>query len=204
MCILLVPSIVFAQTPNGPPDALPGSCYKRVLIPPEWETWEETLPIYIGDNLDQDCVETIRIIRSYRHSKWEKQKRQDPDIFGEAGIYFIWCLVEVPAIVDEYDVVRDTISCPEFVLETITMNEMIRAGGGVKWAEVLCDVWITPTFLGELSTRLIDLGYLPDEALQEDGSSQSLEAALSFYQEENGLGVGHFTIETMEALEINW
>lgn len=124
--VALTPSAPPVADADFPPNAQPGKCYARCIIPDQFEFREEqiidkpakykteTTPATYGIVLDtvmlkQEYVKTVNVSAQYdivsddvlvkpATTKWEKGKADASCLSANPADCQVWCLVEVPAV----------------------------------------------------------------------------------------------------------
>lgn len=85
------------------------------------------------------------------------------------------------------------------VYRTVT-REVVRGGGDLEWAEVLCETNTTRYKVAEIQGALSDAGY---PTLVDGAFGPRTVSAMEAYQRANGLSVGYLTVETVRSLGID-
>lgn len=85
------------------------------------------------------------------------------------------------------------------VYKTVS-REVVRGGGDLEWAEVLCETNTTRYKVAEIQGALSDAGY---PTLVDGSFGPRTVAAMEAYQRANGLSVGYLTVETVRSLGID-
>ncbi len=180
-----------AQIKEIPFEMKSDKCYGKQLLPIEFEIEKIALPIYIGNGKDDVDLDTISIQLSEEHAIWELMERPDSKTIVD-------CLVEVPAVIEEFVVVKDTSHNAFFVVEYVEIKRIVKKGGFSEWREILCRTGITSEMNGKIKDRLIQLGYCGGDPPCE--FEIEFKKGLRRFQKENNLGVGQLTEETINAL----
>ncbi len=83
--------------------------------------------------------------------------------------------------------------------QTINKKVLVKKGGLSEWKEVVCTDNMAPSMVKAIASSLQNNGYNVTPTTK---VSQALREALYDFQENNGLSMGHFDIETLTALGI--
>lgn len=180
----------FAQAQGKSPlNPKPGKCYAQSLIIPQPIEIVKNYPVYTGSNPESVELETVEIVTQKASTKWEK-KGQGNDA--------IWCLVEVPAVVETLLVVKDIEQIQDYSMVSITIKHFKEATPTTEWREVICKEKINKKLVLKIQTSLQTAGYY-DGKIQGKLNSKT-KNALSAYQRDNGLPIGNLDRETMKML----
>lgn len=191
-----------------PPNARPGECYAKVLIPAVTQTKTDRVQVseeqQVLDRIipAQYRVETEQILVKPARQYWKAGHgpiTKKDEVTGE-----IMCLVEEPA---EYKTIEKRILVepekPQYKtvpaqFETVTTKEVVQ-GERWEWRRILCETNMGSDSILRIQQALRAKGYnlvidgrLGDETLK----------ALSDYQTKNGLATRGITYETLESLGV--
>ena len=183
-------------------DTKPGKCYAKGLIPGKFEYEYITIPNYTGTDFNNPYIkeESFEIEAPYTH--WVKIKPDQNCRAPKPDDCLVWCLKEEPGkYLDRY-VVTDTIMMKEFQLEEIELKIRISSYY-TDWIEVVCEYNITDELLNRLAYALTENGY---EIVYspEIGFDQDFKRVLTEFQQDNELGIGGISKETLDLLEIEY
>lgn len=198
----------FTQIVGGdmPPTRDPGTCYAKCLIQSNsiFEEYEETYPIYIGDNPDSFKFEIIEIITSEAKTEWIKKRADRNCLSDDPNDCQVWCLVETPPIIIEIEVLGDTAQTKDFIYETFLIEEeTVLDDARTEWRRVVCETNVNPELIEDLQEALRNRGYYDNNNSLTSMISSELKAALKNFQRKNGLPTGQLDFETLEALDLN-
>ncbi len=197
------------RAPDVPPNARPGECYAKVLIPAVRETKSERVQISEEQKVlarivpAQYRVETeqvkVREARQYwkpGHGAVEKVNQATGEIL---------CLVEEPAL---YKTIEKRILVeperPEYKVvpaqfETITSSHIVEAER-LEWRRILCQTNVTESTIASIQRALAAKGYKSGPIDGQLGSQTM--SALNAYQVRNGLASRGITYETLGHLGV--
>jgi len=188
---------------TGPPriddtmHSKPGSCYAKCLMPPEMRYDTLNLAVYTKeDHQTNTNVNTRTIITTPANTMWVKKKASVNCYSNDPNDCLVWCLVEVPAIVETHHVLNDTIGSNDYKMKQVLVGEILNSGE-TEWREVLCQTQAEATY-PQLSEKFAELNFLDRDT--ED--KKLIKAALVEYQRANNLPIGNFDFETLDALGI--
>lgn len=178
----LLGPFAFAQRGDMPPNAQPGHCYAKVMVPAikakPADTTLSTYYRYTGS-------EKVKLVTRYHDVRIDangKAKERMP--------------LQVPkklSKLSEADLVRDTLYT---YFDPVEASE----GGRTIWADIVCGGDVGQ-YVPALARRLNDEGFY--RGPENPGALVSeLKKALVNYQKQNELQVGQLTIETLKALGI--
>lgn len=196
------------NTSEIPPNAKPGECYAKVLIPAQVSTTQERVQV----------SEEQKVLARIIPAKYEIQKERV--LVKEARTYWkagqgaitktddvtgqIMCLVEEPA---EYKTIEKRVLVtpeqPEYQMtpaqfETITKTQTIRPEC-FEWRRILCETNMGPNAIMRIQQALNTKGY---ELVVDGKLGRSTMDALSAYQRKNNLATQGITYETLEHLGV--
>lgn len=191
-----------------PPNAKPGECYAKVLIPAVKENVTKRIQVSEEQKVlariipAQYRVETEQILVREARQYWKPGTgpvtRKD-EITGD-----IMCLVEEPA---QYKTIEKRVLVtpeqPEYKLvpaqfETITKTNVIQAERW-EWRRILCETNMGQNSVMRIQQALRAKGY--NIAIDGRLGSETMDA-LSSYQRKNGLATQGITYETLESLGV--
>ena len=203
-----------AVMPSGmsrdvPPNARPGECYAKVLIPARFET--ESKRIKVAD--EQRVLS--RIVPAKYETTTERIKIKEATKYWKAGhgpitkkndvTGEILCLVEEPA---EYKTIEKRVLVqpekPEYKTmpaeyETVTKKTMVQAENW-EWRRILCETNLTSGSVKQIQTALNSKGY----GVKVDGRlGDGTLGAINRYQLKHGLASRGITYETLSHLGIS-
>lgn len=202
------PIIPASMQGDVPPNARPGECYAKVLIPAVRENSSERVQVSEEQKVlariipakyevNQERI-LVREARQYWKAGHGPITRKD-EVTGE-----IMCLVEEPA---EYKTIEKRVLIepekPEYKMvpaqfETITKTNIVQAESW-EWRRILCETNMGTDSIVRIQRALNSKGYniAIDGRLGNDTMS-----ALNAYQSKNGLATRGITYETLEHLGV--
>ncbi len=204
-CIPLAPTSSSKLTPGLPPNAKPGSCYAKCLMPDQSSTQSNYVAVYTGDENDEEVdIETREIILKPASSKWEKKKSDRNCLSADPNDCLVWCKVNIPAETKIYKVLIDTSQSQNFYMEDIKHQVLTKKGGYREWKEVICTNQVTDKVYAQIRNSLTQNGYYKEEAESSKNNSfpPELKSALIAFQKENQLPIGELDHETLDALGV--
>lgn len=178
----------------------PGKCYAKCLIQDKYETYEEELLIYTGEDPEIEGVEYEKIVFAPAKNKWVKKKADKNCRSADPNDCLVWCLENEPEVSESYYVVVDTNLVKEYKVESISYRELAEPGGYTAWKEIICEEDLTERFWTKLQMALISKGYIKADKIM----GRATKEALVHYQKSNGLAVGSLTLETLDHLEVDY
>ncbi len=89
---------------------------------------------------------------------------------------------------------------PEY--KTITKKVLVRPGGFSEWREVICSGGVTAATVRAVQDALRGRGYDPGPT--DNVMGKNTKAALTKFQKDNGLPIGHLDFETLRALGLDY
>jgi len=190
------------QPGDMPPNAQPGKCYAKALIPSQVATQEIKVPIYIGNDstiTSEYTVDTTIIIKKGK-TNWEKRKAKRNYFSSKPNDSVVWCLVtteEESVYIERY--LLDTMETKEFTIEEYGSTQITIPGEYEEWREIVCDIDITKSLMNEIH---IALGIKNSSFNLNPGSTT--QNALEKYQRNNNLPIGYLDSETLKHMGIDW
>jgi hypothetical protein len=192
-----------------PPNARPGECYAKVLIPGRYETTTKRIKV-----ADEQRV-LNRIVPAKYETTTERIKIKEARQYWKAGrgpitkknevTGEILCLVEEPA---EYKTIEKRVMIqpeqPEYKTvparyETVTKQRMVQPENW-EWRRILCETNLTSGSVRQIQTALNSKGY----SVKVDGRlGNDTLGAINRYQNSNGLASRGITYETLSHLGIS-
>tara|TARA_B100000508_G_C11452024_1_gene274614 strand:- start:311 stop:1384 length:1074 start_codon:yes stop_codon:yes gene_type:complete len=192
-----------------PPNAKPGECYAKVLIPAKVQGTEETVQVSEEQKVlariipAQYEIERERVLVKEARQVWKPGRGAQEKVNQTTGE--ILCLVEEPAV---YKTIEKRILVaperPEYKIipaqfEKIMRTETIEAER-LEWRRILCETNVTPAVIRSLQSALNKKGF---DAGKVDGEyGYRTNQAITAYQRKNGLAMNGLTYETIEHLGI--
>lgn len=192
-----------------PPNAKPGECYAKVLIPARVQGREETVQISEEQKVLARIIpakyeiETERVLVKEARQVWKPGRGAKEKVSQTTGE--ILCLVEEPAV---YKTIERRVLVeperPEYKTipaqyEKIMHTETIEAER-LEWRRILCETNVTPQVIMSLQSTLNKKGY---DAGPVDGVyGRKTMNAVTQYQRRNTLAMNGLTYETIEHLGI--
>ena len=202
-----------ATPPSGgagdvPPNAKPGECYAKVLIPAVTDKQSERVQVSEEQQVLKRIipakyeVQTERVLVKEARQYWKAGQgpitRKD-EVTGE-----IMCLVEEPAV---YKTIEKRVLIepekPEYTtvpaqFETVTKTNVIKPESW-EWRRILCETNMGPNSIERIQSALRSKGY--DIAVDGQMGSETMNA-LNSYQIKNGLATKGITYETLNHLGV--
>lgn len=200
-------------TPAGnsdlPPNAKPGECYAKVLIPAKTRATSERLQISEEQKVlariipAQYKIETEKVLVKEARTFWKPGTGPHQRVDETTGQ--IMCLVEEPA---EYKTIEKRVLVspekPEYKVmpaqfETVTRTETIE-DERLEWRRILCETNVTPAVIMQIQRALNEKGY---DAGPVDGRiGQKTLRAMNQFQVRNNLASRGMTYETIDSLGV--
>lgn len=191
------------QAYSQPPIREPGKCYAKCLIGNQFEYWEESYPIYLGEyDRNLDYLEEMELILHGGTTKWVKRTADKNCLSADPNDCLVWVLIEVPEEIEIITIVTDTSQTPDYEWETFEFSALIEKGGFTEWKEVVCNYKVNAELKEQIQQALTDYEYYTGPINGLIGTET--KAALVKFQKDNALPIGSLDIETMEALEIDY
>ncbi len=185
-----------SQINESPPFQEPGKCYAKCYIGDVYEEYEESLPVYIGENEPENDpnLDKVELIVD-QGRRWIEKK----DSYGRTT----YCLIEEKSekTTEELIIVKDTSQTKDFVIEYFAKKRLIKKGG-VEWREVVCGKKVKPELIVKIQEKLIEQGF--DDLIPNGKMDKQTKGMLVDYQKRNGLPVGNLDVETMDNLGVNY
>lgn len=193
-----------------PPNAKPGECYAKVLIPAVVENKDERVQI------SQEREVLARIIPAKYEIVQEKVLVKEARQYwkkGEGAIQKvdeatgqIMCLVEEPAVYKTVE--KRTLIEPErpeyktepAQFETITKSHVVTPER-MEWRRILCETNVTPAIIMATQRALQTNGY--DAGVIDGRYGAKTAAALRKFQADNNLAQHGMTYETLDRLGVS-
>lgn len=192
------------STPDLPPNAEPGKCYAKSLMPDMIEETPMQIPVYVGAENDTKVKRGEKeYVLTQKSTAWVKKKADRNCLSPNPDDCLVWCLVEIPEEKISRMVVLDTSATSNYKMERIVFKEIQQKGGYTKWFEVLCEKEINETFVSDLHNKLFVHQFL-EELPEVAEFSKQTKAALVAYQRDHGLPVGNLDFETLAHLGIDY
>ena len=203
------PAMPTGASGDIPPNARPGECYAKVLIPAVTETKTERFQV----SEEQRVLD--RIVPARYETKTERVMVKEARQFWKAGTGpitkkdvvtgEILCLVEEPA---EYRTIEKRVMIspekPEYKTlpakyETITKKNIIK-GESWEWRRILCETNLSRGAIMQIQRGLQSKGF----GVNADGvlGSETMDA-INSYQLKNGLASRGITYETLSHMGVS-
>lgn len=180
----------------------PGKCYAKGIQSDKVEVYNDTLGVF---TLEAEVPPHMLGEVEFRpaSTKWVKKKADKNCQSSDPNDCLVWCLESIPAVYGTPTVSIDSAGVEPMKYVVIPGKaKLLEAGGHTIWVEVLCekdmDVRLLQQVHSALATRGYAAGVYPNDRL----ASKDLKAALSKFQEDNGLVKGQLSVETVEALGV--
>lgn len=195
----------FAQSQRDlPPNAEPGKCYAKCLMANEFDNYEFELPVYTGDPENDTVPRKVeKITLAQGKKEWVKKKADRKCLSPNPDDCLVWCLVEVPEMSVEREIVTDLSMTDFYIMETFEKKELKKKGGFTEWKEILCANKITSYTIRQIQTALLDEGFLNSIPRKKRLNAET-KGALKSYQLKHGLPVGNLDLKTLDALGIHY
>lgn len=181
----------------------PGGCYAKTLIGDQFDYWEESYPIYLGNANDNfDYLKEKKLLLAEKSTKWVKRKADRNCLSADPNDCLVWCQVEIPEKIEVITIVTDTTQTNNYEWEKFKLSKMVKKGGFTEWREVVCNYKVTADLNQQIQRALRDKGY--DSGPIDNIIGTKTKAALVAFQKKNNLPIGNLNIETMYALGIDY
>ena len=176
-----------------------GKCYAKCYIPDQMGVFQKFFPIYQGDPSVVDLYEEQEVLIRPGQELWEKRQADPTCKSSNPEDCLVWCLVEIPPIYKSL-LIADRSKTNEFRLTPIEFKEVIAKGGYTEMKVVVCAAELSKEYYTRVQEALITNGYdLGPSGADGIFGSESI-SALTKYQKDRGLPVGHFNEETISSL----
>lgn len=179
-----------------------GKCYAKCLIPIK-TTKIEKYPIYTGNEHEENVsIEVMEIIVQQKSTKWIKKKVDENYPSENSDDSQVWDFVEIPEIKKELKILIDTTQSKNFEIQSFEYETIEESEGtNVVWVSILCKEDLTTSILNQIQISLKVKGNTKtnNDAIYLDSKTKS---ALTKFQKENGLPIGHLDFKTLDALGI--
>lgn len=203
------PKPIANHVPDVPPNARPGECYAKVLVPAVTETVTERIQVSEEQKVLARIVparyetHTERVKVSEARKYWKQGRGPVEKINTATGE--ILCLVEEPA---QYKTVEKRVMVaperPEYKVvpaqyDTITKTNVIQSEYW-QWQRILCETNVTAETIAKIQRALESKGYSvgPIDGVL-GGKTMN---AIRRYQARNGLASRGITYETLDHLGV--
>ena len=205
-----VPMAPVDNTGDVPPNAKPGECYAKVLIPAVTETVTENVQIAEEQEVlarivpAQYKIEKEQVLVREARQYWKPgtgPKQRVDQTTGE-----IMCLVEEPAV---YKTIERRVLVepekPEYKtvpaqFEKLTKTVIVQPERK-EWRRILCETNLTPATIAKIQQALNAKGF--DVGPIDGQPGNKTMSALNQYQLKNGLASRGITYETLEHLGVS-
>ena len=186
-----------------PPNAEPGKCYAKSLVPDQIEQEYHKLPIYTGsdEQSDKAFLRKASFVIRPATTKWVKKKVDNNCHAPNPDDCLVWCLVEEPEETKTVTYVVDTTSLKAFLIEEIITERIVQKGGFQQWNEVVCANKIDAHLINQLCQQLFLKGAI-DDCADRTKYDPKLQAALGQYQQQNNLPIGSLNVESLRHLGV--
>jgi len=193
---------------------------EKVLVKDAY-TEIEVVPVRYG-------TETRTVEVEPGHSGWVKENAECADQAGNPVVSEVYCFEKQPPKFKtvSFQTVSHEAECREKTIpaeyQTVRRQKLVRAAstrritipaeyetvvktvqvadGRMDWQQVMCKADLSTTKINQIETSLLAAGYNPGNP---DGDlAQTDWVALRRYQEDNGLGVGALTVQTLASLGV--
>jgi len=181
----------------------PGKCYAKCLIGDQYDFWDESYPVYLGNSNDNfEYLKEIKLVLEEEKTEWIKRKADKNCLSADPNDCLVWCLVNVPEKIETITIVTDTSSTDNYKWEKFEFNEIVKKGGFTEWKEVVCNYKVTADLNRQIQIALRNEGY--DPGLIDNVIGTKTKAALVKFQKNNSLPIGNLNIETLDVLGIDY
>ncbi len=177
----------------------PGKCYAKCKENYSPNSIVVELPEYLGsEDLSMDHFRDTSFVVAAKGTEWIKKKVDG--CRGNSDDCYVWCLHETKEEVVQVKYLSKTANLNA---EDWQMSEFIIEGapkeGNFTWKEVVCQNKINAQLENKVAERLqLEFGEeIPKEISLK---REYIKSNLLKYQEEYGLAIGGFTIETLQHL----
>lgn len=199
--ILISQNILGQNRPAG--FGQPGKCYAKAHADSKvyYDFFEETYPVFIGDENEEIEIEYKSIMVTLPSTRWKRCKEILPKNRTNSSV---WCLVEDPGETIEIQVVVDTSSTKNFVMETFELYKNVTlevSENSSVWTEVICGNKLKNKLLHKIQDALREEGFYTNKNIKY--VNDEIKTALINFQKSKDLPFGQFDIATLEALNIS-
>jgi len=177
-----------------------GNCYINISKD-IYETHEETYPVFTGDKKPRGVrLKRKTLVLKEPITKWIKKKADRNCLSADPNDCTVWCLVEsVPGETAHFQYVKNTSKTTEFEMQTFTVYTKIKTE--FEEVQVVCKSDIDDALIKNVQSRLSELGYFIAPNIKVN-MFDKIKSALSNYQNDNDLPIGHFDYQTLNHLNI--
>lgn len=183
------------------PDAKPGECYAKCIIPDQLGENANFIAVYTGIDTEENAnIEVKQFQLTPPKKEWVKKKADRNCLSADPNDCLVWCLVEIPGEFEEYKVVKDTTLTSDFELVEVKQKFLAKEGGYTDYRTVLCENQITSSFVSNLQTALKNQDLFAGEISGK--VCPNTKSALTKFQKRNKLPVGQFDFETLDVLGV--
>lgn len=180
-----------------------GVCWEDCLMPSVYEDEVTAYNVFTGnaetENVD---LEEMEIEITPPNSKWVKKKADRNCLSADPNDCLVWCLVEVPAEVEKFTLLKDTSQSDNFEVKEITKKKLIKKGGYVEKQKVVCNDKISENLVMQVQNLLEAKNY--DTGIPTKTVNALFKSGLTKFQREHDLPVGQLNFQTLEKLGIDF
>ena len=177
-----------------------GECFAKVLFGAQYETEIKKEYVFTGDpEMTSVDLEEKTLELKPGKTEWIKKKADKNCLSADPNDCLVWCLVEIPAEVEKYYLVKDITQTEEYEIKEFEVEKLVRKGGYTEERQVVCDDLVSEKLIAQLHDALIAKGYRTGSKTKLDAR---LKSALTQFQKKNKLPIGQLDFETMDVLGI--
>ncbi len=179
-----------------------GKCYAKATVYNSSENNKETIYIFKGNKENTNVDLGTELIEVKPPStKWIKKKADKNCLSKDPDDCLVWCLVEVPAELESYTVVKDISQTNDYIEKKISREMNNSKDGYFDYVEVICKDEIKGELIQQLCTGLTNKGYTVKTTNE---MNSKIRVVLKKFQKDQNLPVGPLSIATLDALGINF
>ena len=177
-------------------------CVSKVKYEAITSVSSKKILVYHGDIVDDPGIKDTILAIGPKVKKWEKRLRKENCNSPNPEDCMVWCLCEVneevPAkILTPGSTISDNVT-PHY----IEVVDTIRPAS-IEYIETLCPDQLSPTVIEQLTSKMVEYGYL-SKVSKKPKLTASLLRAVRAYQQDRFIGIGLISVETMDYLGIGY
>jgi hypothetical protein len=204
--LFLANQIIFAQEEKPEKHTstkkIDEKCYTSCRKPDFYKDTVQTYFIFTGDRT-KEIVDLDEIVTKIIPAEqgWVKKKADINCRSSNPDDCLVWCFVTTPETIESMLFVKDTSQTKNYYPKILPFRKKIT-DQNIYTQEVICAEKLDKALVKKIQKRLKKLDFLKQKA--NGVIDENLRNALMDYQVNNNLFIGGFTIESIQALEIEF
>lgn len=175
-------------------------CMEKCLAPIESGRVVSSFAVYLPKDSSEypDFVDWLNLKTQSAKTEWKKVRAEN--CVGDSDDCFKWCSIDSPAKYNNLPIVIDTSKTDQYKIIKVEHIQYQYQSKIRDRVEVLCEDEVTESFLENLKTKMLKLGFLKRE--NTDIGKEGVLKALYSYQKYHSIPMGSITLSSIEKLGI--